>query len=245
MFLDTLSSTASRALPRYGDVLSYLKSRNVTGQDITKYELGFLKIISVPEDGSKNRDRFMDESWRGRKFESKLIFPIKDPIGRVIGIIGRSITSKAFATFVLDEAKFSGFLFGLYQALPEIYKTNRVYVVEGVFDTPALSKVLPNTVGSLSSGLYKNQYEILKFFCENIITVFDTDEPGQEGAEKAGKWALWNTRKEEVPEWLINKKSGVKNIVLGYKDPDKALSDLGMKKFRELITKKVKELSLF
>lgn len=224
MFLDKMVRNMNASIFRYNKALSYLDSRGVTTDDIKKYLIGYARIINVLDDNSLEYKRFMKESWKGRKFETKIVFPIHNLIGQVIGIVGRSIETKNFKTFVTEESKFSGFFFGLYQALPYIYKTGRVYVVEGTFDCLALSKVFPNVVSTVTSGLYPNQYKILDFYCDSIITIFDNDKAGKIAAE------------------IAEGKKKVINLNLGYKDPAKCYETLGLRKFRLFLEKKVKTL---
>lgn len=224
MFLDKIVERTNESIFRYEPVIRYLRSRGVTEDEIKKYKLGFSKIIGVPNDDSHDRERFMDEMWKGRKIENMILFPIHDVMGNVTGLLARSLETKMFKTFISDEAKFTGFVFGLFQALPSIYESGRVFVVEGAFDLFAFAKVFPNTVSTLTSGLYKNQYELLSFFCERIITVFDSDEAGREAAEKL-KW-----RKDVI------------DLNIGFKDPAQFLEHWGPEQFREKIEKKIKDI---
>ena len=204
MFLDGLAHRAHGFIRSYPQVISYLASRNITGEDIDKYQLGYQRIISTTDDGTDDYKRFCRESYRGRKFENKVIFPIQDPVGRCVGIIGRSVEKKDYSDFITNEGNYTGFLYGLYQALPYIYKYGTVYAVEGTFDTIALASVCPNTVGLLTAKLYPNQYEILKFFCKTVVLVLDSDEAGRKGTE--------------VSEERFKNVIGVN---IGYKDPDR------------------------
>lgn len=237
MFLDDMSCLLNRSIFRYESVLKYLESRNVFKEDIEKYRIGYNRIIGVPDDGSFDRSRFMEEMWRGKKFENKLMFPVLDAIGRTIGFYGRPIEIKNFTVFVLEEAKYNGFLFGLYQALPHIYKENKVYVVEGPFDCFALSKVLPNTVATMTSGMYENQYNLLRFFSDRIITVFDSDEAGDTGREYVmKKHSSFNPGSESQHIYTVD---------IGYEDPAKCLEILGITKFKKHVLRKINEHILF
>jgi len=224
MFLDTMVEKLHKSLYNNKDALNYLYSRNVLEEDIKKYKLGYSNIVIVPEDKHEDRKRFLDENHNGRKFEKKIIFPLYDAMGRVMGIAGRSIQSKEFKNFVTTEGKTIGFFFGLFQALPYIYKENKAYIVEGYFDCMALSKVFPNTAAAMTAGLSEEQYKYLSMFCDDIITVFDSDDPGQNAAEKAKN--LYKTR----------------SFSLGYKDPAKCLETLGLSKFREFVIRKSQEI---
>ncbi|HMB31064.1 MAG TPA: toprim domain-containing protein, partial [Desulfohalobiaceae bacterium] len=224
MFLDALASSLNRSIFRYKGPLDYLSSRGVSEEEIKKYKIGFSRIVGVPDDGSEERARFMEESWKGRKFENSIVFPVMNSLGYVIGLIGRSLDTKIFKVFVTEKAKHDGFFLGLYHALPYIYKSGRVFVVEGAFDWLALSKVLPNTVSSVTAGIYPNQYNLLRWYCGNIVTVFDSDEAGRYAADMASR------------------KSGVLDMKLGYKDPAKCFESLGFNQFNRVIHNKVKNL---
>ena len=230
MFLDEIVRTLNHTIYRYPEVLNYLKSREVTDEDIKTYELGFNRIVGVPEDPSPDRIDFMEECRKGRKLEDKLIFPFKDISGSVIGLVGRSIRTKEFKVFVTDEAKFKGFFFGLQQALPHIYRTRRVFIVEGCFDQLALSKVYPNTVATLTAGLSDAQYDLLMLYTGNgkIITVFDSDKTGIHGREKAVKWRL----NVIGVDFQIGSSPG-------YKDPAKWLEELKLTRFKAVVKKRM------
>lgn len=232
MFLDQMINNLNISIKRYPESIKYLESRRVTFSDIEKYKIGFSRIVVIPEDKSDERKRFMDEMWKGKKIQESIVFPITNILGQVEGIIARKPKDKIFKTFITNHIKFCGFFFGLYQALESIYATKRVFVVEGPFDCIAFSKVYPNTVSSLTSGLYKNQYEFLSFICDDIITVFDSDEAGREGVKLAKFWAQKGRAK-------------IYDIDIGYKDPAQCLESLSFPAFKSYVEKKVKDQFLF
>jgi DNA primase len=225
MFLDVMVENLSRSISRQEEALKYLHSRHVSDEDIKNYRIGCSKVVSVPEDNHSDRDRFLIESARGRKFDGKIIFPICDMMDRVLGIAGRSIQSKEFKNFITNEGKFVGFFFGLYQALPYIYSKNRVYVVEGYFDCLAFRKIFPNTVASMTAGLSVEQHALLKMFCDSIVTVFDSDEAGRIATEEA--------------KGMDN---SIQSFEVGYKDPANCLETLGLQSFNKYILRKSQEI---
>jgi DNA primase len=206
----------------------YLRSRGVTEEEIIELKLGYSRVISVPKEESADYETFIKETYRGKAFEQKIIFPIYDPIGRVIGLFGRAIDTKEFKFWLTAEAKFMGAFVGLYHALPHVYETGKVFVVEGPFDWVAFRKVYKNTVGAMTAGLSDAQYEILSFFAEKIVTVFDSD--------KAGNYATFESQKK----W-----KNVSSVDLGWKDPSQCLKDMGLIKFTNFIKDKVGRKLLF
>jgi len=220
-------TSAHSSIYRFPEALNYLKSRDVTVEEVEKFTIGYAKVIGIPEVEHPDKKRFLDETARGRKLENKIIFPFYDGIGRTIGLAGRSINTKEFKTFVTNEGKYMGFFFGLREALPTIYKYNKAFIVEGYFDLLAFSKVVPNVVASITSGLNDVQYEQLCFYCDKIICCFDDDEAGDIGREKTKQWC------------------NVKNMKLpGYKDPAKALEVLKLKKFTEYVKHHIEMVNL-
>lgn len=239
MFLERIVKNTNASIQNYPDTLKYLASRLVTQDDIKKYELGYSSLFIVPKDSGPDWERFNDYSFKGRKFENKIIFPLKNAMGEVVGIGGRAIDDKIFKIFATDEAKFTGFFFGFYEALPYIFKENKVYVVEGFFDLLALQKVLPNTVATLNARLNDAQYQLLRYFCDNIIVFFDSDIAGDRGREKA------LARNQEGSAQLMAKTS-VKYLKLqsssgfqGYKDPASYLETFGLNAFKNYMKKQV------
>ena len=193
-------------LYRNEEALDYLHSRRVTDEEIKEFKIGYSRVVSIHDDGSEDYENFMRESYRGRAYERKIILPLYDLWGNPIGALGRAIDSKEFKYYLTKEGKFFGAFFGFFQALPEIYRTGRVFTVEGPFDFLAFRKVYPNVVATMTAELTDDQYELLNFFAKDIITVFDSDGPGRKAAERA---------REKWPK--------IKTVSLGFKDPDGAL----------------------
>ena len=245
MFLERVVKNTNASIQNYPGTLKYLSSRLVTQDDIKKYELGYSSLFIVPKDSGPDWERFNDYSFKGRKFENKIIFPLKNAMGEVVGIGGRAINEKIFKIFATDEAKYTGFFFGFYGALPYIFKENKVYVVEGFFDLLALQKILPNTVATLNARLNDAQYQLLRFYCDNIIVFFDSDEAGDKGREKA-------LAKNQGGTAEIMAKISVKYLKLqsslgfqGYKDPASYLESFGLKAFRSYMTKQIEAIPPF
>jgi DNA primase len=149
-----------------------------------------------------------------------------DALGRVIGLIGRSVSTKGFKIFATKEAKFHGMFVGLQEALPHIYRENLAFVVEGPFDWGALFRVLPNTVSTLTADLNEQQHYLLRMFCNRIVTVFDSDEAGRRAARKA----------EEM--------FGTMTLDLGYKDPNDCWKTL-KNEFKNHVLRKLREVPIF
>ncbi len=200
----------------------------MTEEDLKKYFIGYVGISSkllVKDDGSEDYQRLKKDTFDFKHFEKKIVIPMRNCLGHVNGISLRSLDKSFYRQYYMDEAKKVGAFFGLFDALPYIYKTGKVYVVEGPFDCIALAKVFPNTVSSLTSFLNEAQVQLLKMYAKKIILVFDSDKAGEDGSMKAlDKYG------EEY----------IKVSQLGsYKDPNQALISMGEEAFRTFAKRKL------
>jgi DNA primase len=224
MFLETLINKTSKSIFNYEQALSYLHSRYVTDDEIRLFKIGFSRIISLADDGTEDFKDFSKKSYKGRKLENKIIFPILDMIGKPVGCITRSIEIKEYELYLTTEGKDLGAMFGLYQALPDVYQTGRAYIVEGPFDLFAFRKVYTNTASTNTAELTEAQHEQLSFYADRIIAVFDSDPPGRAATARA------------------EERFGIESINLGYKDPSNCMAQCGsFKNFAERVKKVVNE----
>jgi DNA primase len=125
------------------------------------------------------------------RFRDRLIIPIHDLQGRVIGFGGRTLTNEqpkylnSPETELFDKGKT---LFGLDKARLAIAKQDRAVVVEGYFDVIALHAAgITNAVASLGTALSLHQVRQLLRYTESkqIVLNFDTDAAGAKAAERA------------------------------------------------------------
>lgn len=186
MLLDFVAKRANVIIKEHSDVLSYLESRKIGDEEISKYEIGYMEYIEVAEDIiEQGEDRIiLKESNNLKNFCKKIIFPLKNVFGQVIGLCLRKVTEKSYYNFFSTEAKKIGAFFGLVEALPFIKKNNRVFVHEGAINAISFATVFPESIASLTSFLSETQYEILSFLCDKIILVYDNDRSGHLGAMK-------------------------------------------------------------
>ncbi len=138
-------------------------------------------LIIPRKDGNSYYDRFRD----------RLMIPIFDVRGRVIGFGGRTLSDEqpkylnSPETELFDKGKT---LYGLDRSKDSINKTDRAVVVEGYFDVIALHAAgITNAVAALGTALSSIQVKQLVKFTESkqIILNFDADKAGTIAAERA------------------------------------------------------------
>lgn len=139
-------------------------------------------------------------------FRNRLIFPIRDVTGRVVGFGGRTLGD--------DKAKYlntSGTplfekghgLYGIDLARQAMVDRGRAIVVEGYTDCIAAHQAgFAETVATLGTALTEAQVDLLRRYCETVILLFDSDEAGEAAADRGIRVALprcMNVRLARVP----------------------------------------------
>ncbi len=222
---------------------NYLKGRYFTGEILDKYSIGWASpgwrglishfhkigtlsrktvlqsgLVVEKEDGSNVYDRF-----RGR-----VIFPIKDLHGSVIGFGGRAIADGDNPKYLNSPEttlyQKSQTLFGLDMAKQAIRKEDQAILVEGYFDQMRATQFgIFNTVATCGTALTPKQAGILRNYASSVVLVFDSDNAGRSAAEKGF-------------EVLHEKGLQVKIVFLPEgKDPDSYIHENGVDNFTEKI----------
>jgi DNA primase len=123
------------------------------------------------------------------KFRNRLMFPIMDVTGRVIGFGGRTLGDdpakymNSPATALFDK---SNSLYGLYQAREAISNTGTAVVAEGYTDVMMAHQFgIENVVAALGTSLTDGHAKILRRYSKRIVLVFDSDVAGKAAANRA------------------------------------------------------------
>lgn len=188
MFLNEFVRRASNVIFEYDEPIQYLKGRGIVEADIKAYSLGYVRHATVKKEDSEDYRVLSEGTYNFRLFQKKILFPLRNILGAVNGLCTRDIEQKRYNQFFLSEARGIGAFFGLYEALPHINKTRKVFVHEGAINSISFAKVFPNTISSLTSFLNEAQYETLMMICDKIILVYDDDPAGHTGEEKMKKY---------------------------------------------------------
>ena len=186
------------------------------GFDIGDISQAGLIISRSTGSGQAGRNGYFD------RFRNRLMFPLKDSRGTILGFAGRIINDSESkrAKELKVEAKYmnspetpvfnkGSILFGLDLARSAIREKNEALLVEGEFDViSARSAGVLNAVASKGTALTDKQVATLSHICENVALCFDTDLAGDAAARRG-------------IELLDIAGITVKVVGLGkYKDPD-------------------------
>ena len=222
----------------------YLKSRNY-GKNIAKtFKLGFASpnrrslIDFLVKKGHKQKDiaaldlAYVSSSTQARdRFINRLMFPIRDVRGNVIGFGGRALSEKEKAKY-LNSSHTPVFekgrqFYNLDFAKNEIVKKDQAIIVEGYTDVISLNKNdFKNVVATLGTALTDRHVEILSRFCSSAVMLFDSDEAGLKAAQRTVEFASLT-------------KMDLLVAVLPDGDPADFVASKGSEKLQELLVKAV------
>ncbi len=217
--------------------LEYVKKRGMSRKIVTQFGIGYAPnswnalVDAMRKKGYTDqelRDADLVGEKNGRiydRFRNRLMFPIFDVRGNVIGFGGRVLDDStpkylnSNETLIFNKRKN---LFGMNFAK----KTKQPFMilVEGNIDVVALHQYgFDNAVASLGTSLTEDQVTLLSRYTEQVVLTYDSDEAGQRAAQRA------------IP---MLEKAGIQVKILqvkGAKDPDEFLKKFGADRFKLLL----------
>ncbi|ATW02003.1 DNA primase [Candidatus Legionella polyplacis] len=233
--LEKINSFYQNILEKKGkNAIKYLKNRNIKIETIKYYQLGYApKGFHTLIDNFKTYQKDLISTGmiikKNKKiydrYQNRIIFPIHNHCGKVIGFGGRALEKKQNPKYINSPEttffKKSFELYGLYQITQT--KINSILIVEGYIDVITLfQNKIKNTVAVLGTSITNKHIEILKKYTKKIIFCFDGDLPG--------KKASWNAMKICLSH--INKELHIYFASLpNNQDPDEIIQKEGKKKF--------------
>lgn len=128
------------------------------------------------------------------RFRERIMFPIRDRRGRVLGFGGRAMRSDQGAKYVnTAETDFfhkSRMLYGIDMAKAAIAKAGRAVVVEGYTDVLALHQAgVEEAVGVMGTAITDEQLAALSGMVDEVVLALDADSAGQEAMLRAQRVA--------------------------------------------------------
>lgn len=226
-------------LKRFKAPYEYLKGRGITDETIKKFGIGFSLdnwqgIRSYLKQRGFSEEEILElglttKNEKGNiydRFRNRIIFPVFNVSGRVIGFGGR----------VLDDSKPKYLnspetpifhkgtnLYGLNLAIKN-NQARTVIMVEGYMDVISLSQQgVTNVVATLGTALTEGQCKLLKRYIDTVIVSFDSDVAGQNATIRG----LEILQKSGFDLKILQIPSG--------KDPDEFIRSFGREKFLNLV----------
>ena len=186
----------------------YLKSRGFGREDADRFELGFAPnrweaLSRALTDGGIPAEDLIavgvtvrtDRGGLRDRFRGRLIFPVHDPGGDVIGFGGRTLPDLDYGDF--DPPKYlnspetalykkTRVLYGVPQARADIVRAEQVLVCEGYTDVMALHQAgFGNAVATCGTAVGIEHLGMVARYARRVVLAFDGDEAGVKAAERA------------------------------------------------------------
>jgi DNA primase len=228
------------------EAINYLKKRGLSKQTVEEFALGYVPwknnfyetlLKKYTEEEINSSGLYYKNDKTGKytdRFNSRIIFPVKNLSGDTIAFGGRIIKESKMAKYInspeTDFYKKGNMLFNLDKAKSMRSETDQIIIVEGYMDVISLySSGIKNVVSNSGTALTENQIELIwKFFSEPVVCL-DGDESGQKAASRIAERLL--------P--LINENNKIYFSMLpNGEDPDDFIKKNGKLNFLKLLDQK-------
>lgn len=196
-----------REHPQAQNAIDYLKRRGLTGEIAADFGLGFAPegwdlLLKAVGNNDSTRDSLLSAGLLVKKdnggfydrFRNRVMFPIHDARGRLIGFGGRVLDSGEPKYLNSPETPLfhkGRELYGLYRARDALKREGRVLVVEGYMDVVALAQFgIDYAVATLGTATTPDHLERLFRHVPEVVFSFDGDRAGRAAAWRALENAL-------------------------------------------------------
>jgi len=238
--LETVSDIYQNALRDSTDAIDYLKARGLSGETAKRFCIGFAPdgwdaltdaLPASTENLVKTGMMIKKDQQRSyQRFRNRIMFPIRDRRGRVIGFGGRVLDNSEPKYLNSPETPLfhkGSELYGLYESRKAIQDNDMAIVVEGYMDVVALSEhQVNNAVATLGTAANQQHSEMLFKVVPNIVFCFDGD--------KAGRKAAWRALVNTLPCLQDGRDAHFLFLPDG-EDPDSIVSKHGHAGFQDLL----------
>ena len=243
----------------------YLNERQIDEKLIKEFEIGLslesrddlTKLLSSKDYDLVTLNRIGLSSDDHDMYNDRIMFPLYDVSGRVVGFSGRIYKdngqNKYLNTKETDIFKKGELLYHYHIAKEECRQSKSVIIMEGFMDVIRASSIgIKNTVALMGTALTKEQIALIKRLSTNIILCLDGDGPGQNATLSIGDTLLENGIEVKVvplpnpddPDTFILKNG--KDRFIGLIESAQNFSDYKMNKLRENVNfKSDKDISVY
>jgi DNA primase len=230
--------------------VQYLKKRGLSGEIAKLFSIGYapeswqnLEPVFGSYDNDQNAKLLVESGMmiqgesegsvrakRYDRFRDRIMFPIRNLKGQVIGFGGRVIDKGEPKYLNSPETvlfKKGQTLFGLFEARKYIREKSYVLVTEGYMDVVALAQHgYPNAVATLGTACTEHHVQLLLKHTDKVIFAFDGDSAGRKAAKRAFEASLPLLEDDKEIRFLFLPKEH---------DPDSYIREYGQEGFEEAI----------
>lgn len=230
-------------VPGNRHAIEYLKDRGLSGEIVQKFGIGYIADewdLVRKNFGQQQESQDMlvtggmlienDKGNRYDRFRGRIMFPIRDRRGRVIGFGGR-VTGDGTPKY-LNSPETPIFhkgkeLYGLYDVMQAYREPPQVLVVEGYMDVVALAQYgVDYSVASLGTSTTGDHLQLLFRQTNTVVCCYDGDRAGREAAWRALENALSYLKSGNILKFLF---------LPDGEDPDSYIRTHGKAAFEQLV----------
>lgn len=243
--MESIAAYYRSQLRQSPEAISYLKARGLSGETAKRYGIGF-----VPEGWDGLQKQFPGEEQAllktgmlikadggkrpYQRFRHRIMFPIRDRRGRVIGFGGRVMDNQEPKYLNSPETILfhkGSELYGLHEARKSAQDMGQALVVEGYMDVVALAQHgIDNAVATLGTAANQQHSENLFKVVPTIVFCFDGD--------KAGRAAAWRALQSTLP-CLSDGRDAHFLFLPDGEDPDSVVRAKGAAGFNDLLAQRI------
>lgn len=233
-----------KQLKQHKNAIDYLNNRGLSETIIADYGIGYAppgadnlkRFFGADKLAALKKSGMLSANESGKiydRFRDRIMFPIRDRRGRIIGFGGRVLGADNIPKY-LNSPETPIFhkgraLYGLYESCQAVRKLESFYVVEGYMDAVALAQHgIRNVVAALGTATTDAHLKQLLQLAPEIIFCFDGDRAGRDAAWRALQNALPIMRDGVILRFLF---------LPDGEDPDSMIRQRGKTEFEKLAGK--------
>ncbi len=243
--MESIASYYASELRKSPDAIDYLKARGLSGETAKRFAIGFvpdgwdgLQKSFPNEEAAMVKTGMLIVGDNGKRpyqrFRNRIMFPIRDRRGRVIGFGGRVMDNQEPKYLNSPETPLfhkGNELYGLYEARKAAQDAGMAIVVEGYMDVVALAQHnINNAVATLGTAANQQHSELLFKVVPNVVFCFDGD--------RAGRAAAWRALTATLPCLQDGRDAHFLFLPDG-EDPDSIVKANGAAGFNDLLTQRL------
>lgn len=243
--MESVASFYQAQLRQSQPAIDYLKARGLSGATAKRFGIGFvpdgwdaLQKAFPDEEAALMKTGMLVKADAGKRpyqrFRHRIMFPIRDRRGRVIGFGGRVLDNQEPKYLNSPETPLfhkASELYGLFEARKAAQDANCAIVVEGYMDVVALSQHgIHNAVATLGTAANQQHSETLFRTVPNVIFCFDGD--------RAGRSAAWRALQATLPCLQDGRDAHFLFLPDG-DDPDSVVRSEGAAGFNDLLANRM------
>ncbi len=181
--------------------LSYLSSRGITEEEITKFEIGLSlndnNVSKLLLSKGYDKNEIIDVGLCGDAdgftydtFRNRIMFPLHDLDGNVVGFSGRIYNGEKESKYVNSKEsvifKKGKLLYNYHRAINYAREEKQIIVVEGFMDVIRLYTIgIKNVVATMGTAITKEHASLIRRLSKNVVLCFDGDKAGEKATISA------------------------------------------------------------